>query len=81
MDHCHQSIHDESNAQEDHRGFAKALLEEVDSLEPMITGPSHDPQRIHELLRLMVKNKGLSLDGVLPLFPEYLDTKVAEVCQ
>ena len=32
VDHCHQSIHDESNAQEDHRGFAKALLEEVDSL-------------------------------------------------
>ncbi|HJN32958.1 MAG TPA: glycosyltransferase [Prochlorococcus sp.] len=81
VDHCHQFIHDESSAQEDHRGFAKALLEEVDSLEPMITGPSHDPQRIHELLRLMVKNKGLSLDGVLPLFPEYLDTKVAEVCQ
>ncbi|KGG26661.1 MULTISPECIES: glycosyltransferase [unclassified Prochlorococcus] len=80
-DHCHQSIHDESNAQEDHRGFAKALLEEVDSLEQMITGPSHDPQRIHELLRLMIKNKGLSLGGVLPLFPDYLDTKVAEVCQ
>ena len=79
--HCNQSLHDASNAQEDHRGFAKALLEEVDSLEELITGPHHEPEQIHELLRLIIKNKGLSLDRVLPLFPDYLGTTIAETCQ
>ncbi len=79
--HCNQSLHDASNAQEDHRGFAKALLKEVDSLAELITGPHHEPEQIHELLRLIIKNKGLSLDGVLPLFPDYLGTTIAETCQ
>ena len=79
--HCHQSLHDVNNAQEDHRGFAQALLKEVDSLEKLIIDPQHDPQHIHELLRLIIKNRGLSLDGVLPLFPDYLGTTISKTCQ
>ncbi len=78
-EYCHLSIHDNNNAREDHRGFAKALIKEVDSLERLIISPQRESQHIHELLRLMIKNKDPSLDGVLPLFPDYLLTSMDEV--
>tara|TARA_B100001964_G_scaffold219836_1_gene262331 strand:+ start:2283 stop:4523 length:2241 start_codon:yes stop_codon:yes gene_type:complete len=82
FEHCYQSCHDSSSAQEDHRGFAEALLQVVDSLQDAIGKAPNDPLRIHQLLFLMIKNKGQAQDdedSVLFLFSDYLRSSKAEV--
>jgi len=83
-DHCHRSLFDQQSAQENHRGFAEAVLERVQGLEQaqlQRDGAAAAEEALPSLMLLMLKSerelaseaiRQERLTHVLPLFSPYL---------
>ncbi|MCT0198465.1 hypothetical protein KQ313_02020 [Synechococcus sp. CS-1325] len=73
-DHCQEPIFDQSNAQEDHRGFAREMLQAVAIVEASDWPTEKRDEQIHHLITLIIKTtyEPRFLVKIRSLFAPYL---------